>query len=303
MAAQAQSYVDAGAPPQMYCWSEYFQRRRDDQGELVPVPLLAQFVREPQERLQSLLQQGPEVSFPVAQLMSAMISDTFVESLPSIEEPTQRAQILRQFREDLCNLLPKTTGLFNCEELITAWLKETTSLLRGDIGTLSLVFGGGLVVWLHNTGTDMQFRGLDIGSGVQGLAVRENASVYVPDVMSEDYATFYFQIGNITRSELAVPLSFETHILGVLGWESVRIGDFTHEDRTYAEMLAMPLSAVLSEFGGFREAWQSMPRDQRAFLIPSLLYTLRSDEAPSYRPMPAIPRRRVRRKRRKVAEE
>jgi GAF domain-containing protein len=86
-----------------------------------------------------------------------------------------------------------------------------------------------------------------LSEGIVGLAARTRASVLVSDVTDERWRSIYRRLVPDTRSELAVPLTDETGVLGVLNVEHPEAGKFTEEDQALLESLAgQAASAVRS---------------------------------------------------------
>jgi GAF domain-containing protein len=89
-------------------------------------------------------------------------------------------------------------------------------------------------------------RRLAIGrEGITGWVAAHNQPLNVPDVRQEKRFSFQYQKELATRSELAVPITLQGAVIGVLDVESERVGAFTDLDtftlRTVADQLAIAI--------------------------------------------------------------
>ena len=90
----------------------------------------------------------------------------------------------------------------------------------------------------------------DIGRGFVGRALRTGLVQRVADVLSDpDYVVLWRD----TRSELAMPVRHGERVLGVLNFESERIGAFDDEDLRMAESLAGALGLALAKAMLYRD--------------------------------------------------
>ncbi|MBN1285285.1 MAG: GAF domain-containing protein [Anaerolineae bacterium] len=83
---------------------------------------------------------------------------------------------------------------------------------------------------------------VSIDAGIVGRVARTRRPALVPDVRTDpDYITFNIH----TRAELAVPLIFEDHLLGVFNLESNTVGAFTREHLEALGALAGQAAAAI----------------------------------------------------------
>jgi diguanylate cyclase (GGDEF)-like protein len=94
------------------------------------------------------------------------------------------------------------------------------------------------------------FQYLELGHGVVGRAARDRKPELVTDVLDDpDYVIGH----HIIRSELAVPISTEDEILGVLNIESAKINAFDDDDVELLKALARQLAIVIKGLQHRRE--------------------------------------------------
>ena len=78
--------------------------------------------------------------------------------------------------------------------------------------------------------------------GLVGYAVEHNEAVLVPDVKKDPR---YIMLNPETRSELAVPLVYKGHVIGVLDLEHTRRGYFTEEHKRTLTTLAAQIAIAI----------------------------------------------------------
>jgi sigma-B regulation protein RsbU (phosphoserine phosphatase) len=83
---------------------------------------------------------------------------------------------------------------------------------------------------------------IPLGRGLVGYAVEHNEAVLVPDVKKDPR---YIMLNPETRSELAVPLVYKGHVIGVLDLEHTRRGYFTEEHKRTLTTLAAQIAIAI----------------------------------------------------------
>ncbi|MFC1544153.1 diguanylate cyclase [Gemmatimonadota bacterium] len=85
---------------------------------------------------------------------------------------------------------------------------------------------------------------LHLGKGITGAAAKEGKTVYVPDVTRD---ARYVPADPRIRSELAVPLTSEDEVIGILNLESMKVDAFPEEDRRVIEIVATQTAQILGK--------------------------------------------------------
>ena len=133
------------------------------------------------------------------------------------------------------------------EEIVETTFHIMREILEFPIFSFHLLENTGLVT----VGTD-GMPTLDMvfpltGKGVTTRAAREARTILLGDVRLDPD---YIQGSTHTRSELAVPILVENHVLGVLNVESTQLDSFTGDDTQLMEVLAQNVGSALSRLRG-----------------------------------------------------
>lgn len=118
-------------------------------------------------------------------------------------------------------------------------LDESLKLIDARHGNLMLVEEEELIIKTTTTPVKDQESGLrvDISNSVCGLAFIRKEAVLIPDVEQELLYQRILQDEHM-RSELAVPLISDSHVIGVLNIESPNLNAFTDYDKELLQTLA-----------------------------------------------------------------
>ncbi len=74
--------------------------------------------------------------------------------------------------------------------------------------------------------------------GITSWVVNHKMSALVLDVHARPWSEYYLQVDADTLSELDVPMIHDNQVIGVLNFESTRVGAFTHDDEVFLTTLA-----------------------------------------------------------------
>lgn len=97
---------------------------------------------------------------------------------------------------------------------------------------------------LHNqVGAPTPHERIPLGSGICGLAARENRTVIVPDVTRDSR---YLACSLATRSEIVVPIRSGARVYGEIDVDSDRADAFGDADRRLLEAVADDLARLLA---------------------------------------------------------
>ncbi len=144
--------------------------------------------------------------------------------------------------QDLAVRLNRTRGLTEIAELIVEGCErmiafESIRVYRVDHETSMcepIAFRG---TFLGSTEPDWNEFRFPIGEGVTGWAAEHNEAVLVDDVRSDPRAIPRLR-PNRSQSILAVPISFENHVYGVIALSAAETTRFEHEDETTVTIFA-----------------------------------------------------------------
>lgn len=123
---------------------------------------------------------------------------------------------------------------------------------------------------------------LQYGQGIIGTAAQSNEIIQVKDTRDDPR---YLDVGFAGRSEVAVPISFEDSILGVIDSESEEVDFFSQDDvellRTFANIAAPRISSALAE-AEQRSAEEQLRESEERFRtlaenVPGVVYLARTD--------------------------
>ena len=154
----------------------------------------------------------------------------------------------RRRRLDATKALPEVVrrllAITDPDELLARVLELCREALGADEVSLLLVDEDDLVEAevRGKTLRKQRFR-LRIGEeGVAGIAAAHRQTIVVPDVRLDKR---YKKVSADTRSEACVPIVAGERLLGVLNFESSKIGFFSHTDRHLLELLAAQIALGL----------------------------------------------------------
>ncbi len=140
---------------------------------------------------------------------------------------------------------------------------ETFHADAGSIGLLSP--DTGRLETEVQVGTDSDStasHGLKLGHGITGWCVLNRRSRLVPDVTLEPR---YIAVRASARCEMAAPMHFEDHVVGVIDLESDRPGGFTPDDLKLLEQFAAEAARVVERL------WQLGHLKDKARQLESLI--------------------------------
>lgn len=129
----------------------------------------------------------------------------------------------------------------NLEVALNLIVKAGKELTNADMCNIGLV---GKKFWhkMHSYPIDNQECSYSVSDGIMGLAAMRKKPCYIPDVNEEKYKDYYVKCREGTRSELAVPIIYNSDCIGVLNIESDKINAFKKTDcnimRTLADLSA-----------------------------------------------------------------
>ena len=123
---------------------------------------------------------------------------------------------------------------------------------------------------------------LQFGEGIIGAAARSKEIIQVEDTHTDPR---YVDVGFAGRAEVAVPIVFESAVLGVIDSESEEIGFFSTADvellRTFANIAAPRISSALAEAEQRGAEVQLRESEERfrtlAENVPGVVYLARTD--------------------------
>lgn len=269
-ALRRQSDIDLCLAPKVYTWTDYFHRQRNTLGEIAQIPPLAALVMEPKDQLQKTIWHQRDVDYPVALLLTEMISNSFVESLPSIDDADAIAVQFRQVRDDLLSVIP-TDANATPVDLLTRVIENLQIILQVDRVLLWIGLRSSLISF------STQLPRIDYQTGSQGYAVSTGRSYLIHDVRNNP---IYTSFDSAVNSEMSVPMIGHGNTFnGVISVESHKLNAFTDSDLMVLEVISQPLGAYMQVLGAFKESWQCSEQSQRIALVPGLLYSLFKDDA------------------------
>ncbi|MDH4138761.1 MAG: GAF domain-containing protein, partial [Anaerolineae bacterium] len=120
-------------------------------------------------------------------------------------------------------------------------LDRASDLTEATFGHLQLVSEDGqelVLVTAHGATLASIGERLKLGESVTGKAAQENRIYRIPDVQSPEWAHLYRPYIPNMRSELAVPMSFEDRVVGVINIESADAKAFSEDDERLLKGLA-----------------------------------------------------------------
>ena len=106
----------------------------------------------------------------------------------------------------------------------------------------------------------VQWQSLPLGQGIVGNAAQQRAAIVSPDTERDPR---YITATHGIRSELAIPLLLQDHLIGVLDLESERLDAFTPEDAQMLSLLAPQLAAAIENARLYEQVARSQQRLQR----------------------------------------
>ncbi|MDY6875178.1 MAG: response regulator [Chloroflexota bacterium] len=114
----------------------------------------------------------------------------------------------------------------------------------------------------RGTGQEMATRlSLSGEKGITVAAARSGEPLYVPDVR-EDHR--YVAVGEASRSELAVPLEVNGHVIGVLNVEGLEVNAFSPDDARSLSALAAQAAAAIGRARLYEQAQQEILERKQA---------------------------------------
>ena len=161
---------------------------------------------------------------------------------PAEQQRATRLQLLAEVGR-------KTTAILSREQLLESAVRIIRETFSYFMVNIFLVDGQDIVLSACSM-PELQMaigkRRLAIGrEGITGWVAAHNQPLNVPDVRQEKRFSFQYQRELATRSELAVPITLQGAVIGVLDVESERVGAFTDLDtftlRTVADQLAIAI--------------------------------------------------------------
>jgi len=200
------------------------------------------FVRRPELR-------GHEAFYPQLSQASTGALTLIAEWLNSVVKARVDQQELAKKETLLLFLVDSTRSI--------ASMADTEDLLNHltDASINLTEAFAGFIFRLDERGTDLQIahaRGvstgfnrsyrLPVGSGVTGWVARNRQPLYVPDTAKEPR---YLSVGYRAASELAVPISVDDRLIGVLTVDSMVKDGFTEFDRQLIGCLASQVAKVM----------------------------------------------------------
>jgi len=161
------------------------------------------------------------------------------------------ARLLQNTNEALQKRVAEMKTLQDIDEAITSTLEldailgmildRALALTEATFGHLQLVSEDGQEIVLATTrGATLASIGkrLKLGESVTGKAAQDNRTYRIADVQSPEWAPIYRPYIPNMRSELAVPMSFEDRVVGVINIESADVGAFSEDDERLLKGLA-----------------------------------------------------------------
>lgn len=157
--------------------------------------------------------------------------------------PSKRRRKLNATRV-LPDLVRQLLAIGDPDELLARVLGLCNDFVGADEVSLLLVDGKELVEHVIQGRTlRKEKHRIRIGAeGLSGFAAGKRATVVVPDVRKDSR---YVQASKATRSEAAVPILAGDRLLGVLNFESSKVGFFSRNDRNLLELLAAQIAIGL----------------------------------------------------------
>jgi GAF domain-containing protein len=134
------------------------------------------------------------------------------------------------------------------EQVVELFLLKAVEIVGAPVG---------VVMWYSHSRRRLESRAMrgfppeyptihqHLDQGVVGRAAQTRQSVLVSDVKEAQWEPTYRLIVPETRSELAVPITDETGLLGVLNVEHPQPGKFTQEDQALLEALAAQAASAI----------------------------------------------------------
>ncbi len=86
---------------------------------------------------------------------------------------------------------------------------------------------------------------IPVSEGICGAAVRENATLIVPDVMADPR---YLACSLETRSEIVVPIRYRGKVVGEIDIDSDRLDAFDEGDRGFLERIGKILAPYVADY-------------------------------------------------------
>jgi signal transduction histidine kinase/CheY-like chemotaxis protein len=170
--------------------------------------------------------------------------------MPEPSDGQARAEQLRATRlQLLAEVGRKTTAILSREQLLESAVRIIRETFSYFMVNIFLVDGQDIVLSACSM-PELQMaigkRRLAIGrEGITGWVAAHNQPLNVPDVRQEKRFSFQYQRELATRSELAVPITLQGAVTGVLDAQSERVGAFTDLDTftlcTVADQLAIAI--------------------------------------------------------------
>ena len=145
------------------------------------------------------------------------------------------------------SVLERIRELVKEEEDPDSVLHEVTRILRDscdhfDWVGIYLLERGSLVLNVYSGEGAGTHPVIDVGEGICGLAAKVGRTIVVPDVRGDSRFLSCFPS---TRSEMVVPITGASRVLGELDIDSDTVDAFSEADKTLLEQLANGLSVVL----------------------------------------------------------
>ena len=181
----------------------------------------------------------------------------------------QRAEQL----EALADVTRIVSSILDPERLLQEIVRLTSTRLGIERVQIFLRQGSQIALRAGGAPQHERYYALD-GPGLIAFVARSGEPVLIPDVRED--ARYIAAIGwEDTRTELAVPLVFGEHILGVFDFQSTQRGAFTPEDLQLAQSFAAMVAIAL------RNAQLFTREREAAWLSASLLRVAETAAAPT----------------------
>ena len=169
---------------------------------------------------------------------------TAIARLRGVDAAQQRAQ---QFAA-IYKVGHKITTLLTLEELLPAISRLVVEVLHWSNCEIALIEDQKLVFYAGYGGyTDMGFlpgNQLDLGEGITGRVAESGQTILITDVFASPNYIAYPGLPHI-RAELAVPLTYKDHLIGVIDVKSKRTNGLDHHDAAILEILASQVAAAI----------------------------------------------------------
>lgn len=107
---------------------------------------------------------------------------------------------------------------------------------------------------------------VQIGEGIIGHVAMDNHAIRVDDVQTNP---FYIPRNETIRSELAVPIMYTDHLMGVLNLESDKAAAYTENDEEILSTMAANLGAIISNAQLVSQVQHQVERQRQIFEIAS----------------------------------